>query len=159
MLAKFLLCSFTVLLCALILPEGEAQDIANTTIKEQVGTETSPFGFFSSFIVEEVSRFPRASWPRGEGWSRRSVARVARAEMAKGSMVVLFSASFCPLCDSVFEIFEELGVPATRFDYETQGNVAAGGRGKGRTLGEVLKEELFSLDVSNVEPFVFLGTR
>lgn len=126
--------------------------IANTTIKIQVDDETSPGGYFPSFILEERSRWPRASWPKGEGWSRGVIARLARVEMNKGSVVILFRGSFCPECQGVLDVAAQLGVIASSIDYDSL--AAEGGDVSGR-----VKKALHSMDVSNAEPFVFLGTR
>jgi hypothetical protein len=174
------------LLCALIVAtflvvgaggtygsEGEEEGIANTTVKIQVDDETSPGGYFPSFVVEERSNWPRETWPRGEGWSRGVLAKLAREEMNGGALVILFRGSFCPECQGILDLMERLGVVASSVDYDAlgaqpgRGGEGAGGGQNGRdddgndwvSVGEMVKNALYSMDVSNAEPFVFVGTR
>jgi len=131
-------------------------DFANTTVREQIATENAPAGYFPSFIVEERSN-PLGSWPKGKAWSRRQVAKLTRQRMAEGVALTLFYHERCPMCAQVLEVFDELGIPCSSIDYGSLVDIAEDE--DGARLGDVVREELYSLDVSHDEPFVFLGTR
>jgi hypothetical protein len=133
-----------------------ASDFANTTVMEQISAEYSQGGYFAPFAAEERSN-ALGSWPKGRGWSRRTVAKLTREKMDEGILVTLFYGGNCPACQDVMAVFEELGVPCTSIDFQLLGQVAS--EGEDERMGDVVRDELYSMDVNNEEPFVFLGTR
>jgi hypothetical protein len=133
-----------------------AGDFANTTVTEQVSAEHSEGGYFVPFVAEERSN-PLGSWPKGRSWSRRTVAKLTRQKMNEGMLVTLFYGGNCPACQDVFAVFEELGVPCTSIDYKLLVEEASDEEDK--RMGDIVRDELYSMDVNNEEPFVFLGTR